>query len=139
MSNEFFNMPSYSLKIPEPIYMGSNRDVEHQIIKSRQENEKYQNEIIRILSSIESNTANLYSLVDLVSKSNEQQDELIAIFADVMSIAKASNKDEAKSLYGQTIGKITKVVKDAEALAKLLPFATTVFEAVKVTFENIQG
>ena len=36
----------------------------------------YREESIRSLQAIEQNTANLYTLVDLISKSNEHQDEL---------------------------------------------------------------
>ena len=100
--------------------------------------EAYQQETIRSLHAIEQNTANLYTLVDLISKSNEQQDELIAIIADILTIAKAKDKKEAESIYKNVMGKITQTVKDGETLAKLVGWATAVYELAKPIIENLK-
>ena len=100
--------------------------------------EAYRQETIRSLRAIEQNTANLYTLVDLINKSNEQQDELIAIIADILTIAKAKDKKEAESIYKKVMAKITQTVKDGETLAKVVGYATTVYELVKPIIENLK-
>lgn len=99
----------------------------------------YREETIRSLRAIEQNTANLYTLVDLINKSNEQQDELIAIIADILTIAKAKDKKEAESIYKKVMAKITQTVKDGETLAKVVGYATTVYELAKPIIENLKG
>ena len=68
------------------------RDMERSMQAVQRERERkeaaeaaYREETIRSLRAIEQNTANLYTLVDLISKSNEQQDELIEIIAAPIS------------------------------------------------------
>ncbi|HQM01728.1 MAG TPA: hypothetical protein PLH98_14435 [Ruminococcus flavefaciens] len=100
--------------------------------------EAYRQETIRSLHAIEQNTANLYTLVDLINKSNEQQDELIAIIADILTIAKAKDKKEAESIYKKVMAKITQTVKDGETLAKVVGYATTVYELAKPIIENLK-
>jgi len=97
----------------------------------------YREETIRSLRAIEQNTANLYTLVDLISKSNEQQDELIAIIAEVLTIAKAKNQAEAKSIYTKVMGKITQTIKDAETLAKIAGYATAVWNLAQPIIEKL--
>lgn len=97
----------------------------------------YREETIRSLRAIEQNTANLHTLVDLISKSNEQQDELIAIIAEVLTIAKAKNQAEAKSVYTRVMGRITQTIKDAETLAKIAGYATTVWNLAQPIIEKL--
>lgn len=101
--------------------------------------EAYRQETIRSLRAIEQNTANLYTLVDLINKSNDQQDELIAIIAEILTIAKATDKKEAESIYKKVMAKITQTVKDGETLAKVVGYATTVYELAKPIIENLKG
>ena len=97
----------------------------------------YREETIRSLRAIEQNTANLYTLVDLISKSNEQQDELIEIIAEVLNIAKAKNQAEAKSVYTKVMGRITQTIKDAETLAKIAGYATAVWNLAQPIIEKL--
>lgn len=99
--------------------------------------EAYRQETIRSLNAIEQNTANLYTLVDLVSKSNEQQDELISIIAEVLTIAKAKSQGEAKSVYTKVMGRITQTIKDAETLAKIAGYATTVWQLAQPIIDKL--
>ena len=41
--------------------------------------EEYQKQSLEMFQSINANTANLYTIVDLISKSNEKQDEIIEL------------------------------------------------------------
>ena len=97
----------------------------------------YREETIRSLRAIEQNTANLYTLVDLISKSNEQQDELIEIIAEVLTIANAKNQAEAKSVYTKVMGRITQTIKDAETLAKIAGYATAVWNLAQPIIEKL--
>ena len=97
----------------------------------------YREETIRSLRAIEQNTANLYTLVDLISKSNEQQDELIEIITEVLTIAKAKNQAEAKSVYTKVMGRITQTIKDAETLAKIAGYATAVWNLAQPIIEKL--
>lgn len=99
--------------------------------------ETYQQESLRSLQAIEQNTANLYTLVDLISKSNEQQEELIEIIAEVLSIAKAKTKEEAESKFRKVMDKITQTVEDGETLGKIATFATTVWTLVQPIIEKL--
>jgi Fic family protein len=97
----------------------------------------YREEAIRSLRAIEQNTASLYTLVDLISKSNEQQDDLIEIIAEVLTIAKAKNQAEAKSVYTKVMVRITQTIKDAETLAKIAGYATAVWNLAQPIIEKL--
>ena len=108
--------------MPEIIPYGKLQLEEQQELRERIEN--YQAE-------------NLNTLVDLISKSNEQQDELISIIAEILTIAKAKDKKEAESIYKKVMGRITQTIKDGETLAKVVGYATTVYELAKPIIENL--
>ena len=97
----------------------------------------YREETIRSLRAIEQNTANLYTLVDLISKSNEQQEELIALISEVLSIATAKTKGEAETKYRAVMDKITKTVKDVEAMNKMVGYATTVWTLAQPIIDKL--
>lgn len=99
--------------------------------------EAYRQETIRSLHAIELNTANLSTLVDLISRSNEQQDEIISIITEALTIAKAKSKSEAQSTYTKVMGRITQIVKDAETLAKIAAFATTVWQLAQPIIDKL--
>ena len=80
--------------------------------------------------SLEENTANLSSIVDLINHSNENQDQIIEIFTDILSIAKAKNKEEADGLFKNVSEKITSTTDTVDAIIKLTGWATTVYKIV---------
>lgn len=81
--------------------------------------EEYQKRSLEVLKSIEENTANLSSIVDLINHSNENQDQIIEIFTDILSIAKAKNKEEADGLFKNVSEKITSTTDTVDAIIKL--------------------
>jgi len=125
-----------SPQMPEFVSYGKLQLEEQQALRER--TEAYQMESLMALRAIEQNTANLNSLVDLISKSNEQQDELILIIAEILTIAKAKDKKEAESVYTKVMGKITQTINDGETLAKMVGYATTVYELAKPIIENLK-
>lgn len=97
--------------------------------------EQYQEKSLQILEAINQNTANLFLLVDLINKSNEKQDIIIELISEILSISKAKNKEEAKSLYSRVMSKITSLVEDGETLYKICGYATTVYSMVSTFFK----
>jgi hypothetical protein len=93
--------------------------------------EQYQVESLRILESINQNTANLYTIIELINKSNEQQDEIITLLTDILAISKAQTKEEASNWYRKAMDKINQTIKDGETLAKVVSFATSVYMAIQ--------
>ena len=95
-----------------------------------EKSQEYQQQSLEILESINQNTANLYTLVDLISKSNEQQDEVIEIVSEILAIAKAKEKAEAESLLKKVMTKITGSVDAADSVIKLIGWAATIYSMV---------
>jgi hypothetical protein len=95
-----------------------------------EKSQEYQQQSLEMLKSINQNTANLYTLVDLISKSNEQQDEVIGIVSEILAIAKAKEKKEAESLLKKVMTKINDSVETADSMIKLVGWATTIYNMV---------
>ena len=106
-------------------------------IKANKNAQKYQQESLQILRAIEQNTASLHVLVELISKNNDQQEELILIITEVLTIATAKTKKEAESKYRSVMEKITKSVKDIETMSKVVNCATTVWNIVQSFIYNL--
>lgn len=98
--------------------------------------EQYQAESLKMLNSINQNTANLYTLVELVNKSSENQDELLGLLSEILEISKAQNKEEATSLYRKTMDRINTTIKDGDTLYKIVNYATLVYTAITSILSN---
>ena len=94
--------------------------------------EEYQTRSLEMLQSISENTANLYTIVDLINKSKERQDELLDILSEILAIAKAKEKNEAETLFKRVMTKINESVKTADSIVKLVGWATTIYNMVVV-------
>ncbi len=92
--------------------------------------QEYQQKSLEVLESINENTANLYSLVELISRSNDKQDELIGLLAEVLSLAKAKDKAEADSMFKRILEKITTTTDSVESMKKIIGWATAVYDIV---------
>lgn len=95
-----------------------------------EKSQEYQQQSLEMLKSINQNTANLYTLVDLISKSNEQQDEIIEIVSEILAIAKAKEKKEAESFLKKVMTKINDSVETADSMIKLAGWATAIYSMV---------
>lgn len=84
-------------------------------------------ESLEILKDIEANTAYLKDMVEVMNSSNEKQDEMLAIYKEILSIITAKDKKEADSIYRRLMNKINEVTNDADNVAKLTTFAVTIF------------
>ena len=92
--------------------------------------QEYQQKSLEVLQSINENTANLYTMVELINQNNEKQDELIALMTEILSLAKAKNKSEADSLFKKIMGKINDTADSVETMIKIVGWATTVYNMV---------
>lgn len=92
--------------------------------------EEYQKQSLEMLQSINENTANLYTLVDLISKSNEKQDEVLSLISEILTIAKAKEKREAESIFKSVMTKINDTVETADSTIKLVGWATAIYNMV---------
>jgi hypothetical protein len=117
---------NYATKQVESI----NDSVNEARIAEYEEEETRHNEILSELRAINENTSCLPTLIEIIHQSNENQEEMLTIIIEILSIAKAKDKKEAKSLYEKTIGKISSTVKDGENLAKLVTYATTAYQLI---------
>ena len=92
--------------------------------------QEYQQKSLEVLQSINENTANLYTLVELISQSNDKQDELIALITEVLSLAKAKSKEEADTMFKKIMGKINDTADSVDSIIKIVGWATTVYNMV---------
>lgn len=92
--------------------------------------QEYQQKSLEVLQSINKNTANLYTIVELISRSNDKQDELIALMTEVFSLAKAKSKEEADTMFKKIIGKINDTADSVDSILKIVGWATTVYNMV---------
>jgi hypothetical protein len=104
----------------------------------REEEKMYWEESLRILKSIEYNTANLAVLVDLINKNNEQQDEIIKYIIEILEIAKSKTKVDAESKFMKVMNKIVGLNKNVEAVQKLSAFANTLYTLVISNLDKIE-
>ena len=129
-SRQFYHQPLSELTPYSKLHLEEQQELKRLV-------ESYQQESLHALKTIEQNTANLYTLIDLISKSNEQQDELISIIAEILSVAKAKSQNEAKSVFSKIMGRITQTVKDAETLAKVVGYAMSVWQLTQPIIEKL--
>lgn len=90
----------------------------------------YQQKSLEVLQSINENTANLYSIIELINQNTDTQDELIALLSEVLSLAKAKSKKEADNLFKKIMGKINDTTKNVDSMIKIVGWATTIYNMV---------
>lgn len=92
--------------------------------------EDYQKKSLETLQSINENTANLYTMVELINKNNENQEELLSVMAEILVIAAAKSKKEAESLFKKVMQKINDTTDNVDTMIKIVGWATTVYNMV---------
>lgn len=98
----------------------------------REEEQVYWNDTLDLLKSIKENTANLSSIVDLIIKSNTNQDKIIEIIKEFLDIATIKEDPKAaRSLYRKVMDKIHTVTEDANTIIKLTSFGILIGEILK--------
>lgn len=92
--------------------------------------QEYQQKSLEVLQSINENTANLYTIVELINQSNDKQDELISLMTEVLSLAKVKSKEEADTLFKKIMSKINETADSVDSIIKIVGWATTVYNMV---------
>jgi len=92
--------------------------------------QEYQQKSLEVLQSINENTANLYSIVELINQNADKQDELIALLSEVLSLAKAKSKKEADNLFKKIMEKINDTTDNVDSMIKIVGWATTIYNMV---------
>ena len=90
----------------------------------------YQQKSLEILQDINQNTANLYTIVELISQSNDKQDELISLTTEVLSLAKAKSKDEADTRIKKIMSNINNTADSVDSMIKMVGWASTIYKMV---------
>ena len=93
--------------------------------------QEYQQKSLEVLQSINDNTANLYTMVEMINQNNEKQDELIALMTEILSLAKAKSKEDADSLFKKIMGKINDTTDNVDTMIKIVGWATAVYNMVQ--------
>lgn len=91
---------------------------------------EYQEKSLEALQSINENTANLYTMVELINRSNENQEELLAVFSEILAIAAAKDKKEAANLFKNVMEKVTQTADDVDTIIKISGWAMTIYKMV---------
>ena len=91
---------------------------------------RFQQKNLEILQSINENTANLYAIVELINKNNEDQEKILEVMSQVLVIATAKSKEEAESLFKRAMQKLNDTTENVETMIKVMGWATTVYNIV---------
>lgn len=103
----------------------------NKIRKAQMNREKYAKDVLDTLKNIESNTANLTTIVNLIHNNNEKQNEIVEIITELLNLAKENNKAETESKFRKIMNKITTFTEDIETIVTLMSFAMTVYNVLK--------
>lgn len=102
------------------------------IVNHRQEEKMYWEQSLSLLKNIETNTANFGTLVDLIAKGNEKQDEIIKLISEFLEIAKESDKYVAETKYSKAMKKIGDIANNADTMVKLYGFGQMIGTILQV-------
>jgi ABC-type bacteriocin/lantibiotic exporter with double-glycine peptidase domain len=91
-----------------------------------EEKEAYKRAVLQTLKNIESNTVGLKEVIPLLSKSMDNQEELLNYLKEGLSISASQTKEEAESKWRSLMNKATKLNSDVETIQKLQGFANTI-------------
>lgn len=94
-------------------------------------NIEYQKKSLEQLESINNNTSVLPEILELINTNNENQEQMIEIISEILSIAKAKDKEEAKNMFMKVLDKIKEVTDDVEAIQKLITWAYKAYKFIE--------
>lgn len=94
-------------------------------------NLEYQKKLLEQLESINNNTSVLPEALELINKNVDNQEQIIKLINEIFSIAKAKDKEEAKSMFMKVLDKIKEVTDDIEAIQKLTNWACIAYKFIE--------
>ena len=87
---------------------------------------------MKLLDSINENTACLSMLVDIIAENKAKQEDVIKLFSDFLSVATIKeNPKEARSAYRKVMDKVHEITEDADTILKLTSFGMLIGQALK--------
>jgi len=123
------NVPKQNYAINPDIQKSINESLKA-VSEANRKREEREDEKLVALKAIEQNTANLADIVHMIQKSNEKQDDVIALLTEIFSISKATTLEEADNKYRTIINKVTSFTEDIETIQKTTLIAGTVYNLV---------
>ena len=94
-------------------------------------NLEYQKKLLGQLESINNNTSVLPGALELINKNVDNQEQIMKLINEILSIAKAKDKEEAKSMFMKVLDKIKEVTDDIEAIQKLTTWACIAYKFIE--------
>lgn len=123
------------VRVSNEIQIDSMKDTIESIERAKAEEKRrdreYKESVLDALLGIERNTAEISTLVALINQSNENQEKILEVINDIMSISTAKSKEEADSLFRNVMDKANQVTEDVETIDKLIGFGRLVWTSVK--------
>lgn len=129
------------LQLPkiEPLNSGIvrslNEDLEQQLKEmneqkefERRKKEAYDQEVLQTLKNIESNTVGLNEVIPLLSKSLDNQEDVLNYLKEALSISASKTKEEAEGKWRTVMNKAAQITTDVETIQKLHGFANTILK-----------
>jgi len=99
--------------------------------KEKEEKTKYDQDVLETLKSIEKNTGDINQIISILHYSNGKQDEILEVMKEILAIGKATNEEEADTLYRNAMDKAQKFNGDVETITVFLGYAKIAWTAVK--------
>lgn len=98
--------------------------------------EEYKEAVLQTLQGIESNTASIVSIIDLLQYNNDKQDEIINLLTDILNVGTAVTQKEAETRYKKALKKINDLGGSVRSIQTLVGVLTTVYNAVIIYIAN---
>lgn len=98
--------------------------------------EEYKEAVLQTLQGIESNTASIVSIIDLLQYNNDKQDEIIILLTDILNVGTAVTQKEAETRYKKALKKINDLGGSVRSIQTLVGVLTTVYNAVIIYIAN---
>lgn len=129
------NNPFKGLKLPEvkfdlPDLSAVNKSLNsavYQIEKENQRKEDYKNELLQSVKNIEANTYGLNEIVPLLASNIDNQEKILEVLKEALSIGTSTTEEEAKTMYRKFMNTANQTVEDVETMEKVLGFGKTIY------------
>lgn len=89
--------------------------------------EKYKQDVLTTLKSIEKNTGGIAEIVDLIRENNGKQDQIVKLLTEILSVGGSKNKEEAETKFKSAMKKIQDFGGTVESIQTLYGVLMTVY------------
>lgn len=138
-----FKLPEIEVPNVAPVIESMNSKIQDhlsQIAEQHFKEENYKNEVLQTLKNIEANTVGLTEIIPLLSSNTSNQEKLLEVLTEALSIGTATTEAEARTKYRTFMDSASQTVEDVETMEKLLGFGKTIYHTaityLKFKMEN---